>query len=83
MTGTECLLEHSASNVKIQTLLDFMGWDAEQGDYEEKMNPEDQYDEPAKEGESKLTQKLADIVTQKRASYLEGLTSLRSPTARH
>lgn len=83
LTGTECLLEHNASDSKIQTLLDFMGWDADQGENEEKKDPEDQSDEPAKEGEGKFTQKLAHIVTQKRISYLESLSGLRSPTARH
>ncbi|KAJ0006970.1 hypothetical protein Pint_29742 [Pistacia integerrima] len=83
LTGTECLIEHNTSDSKIQTLLDFMGWDADQGENEERKDPENQSDEPAKEGEGKFTHKLTTIVTQKRISYLESLSGLRSPTARH
>ncbi|XP_031277675.1 rop guanine nucleotide exchange factor 12 [Pistacia vera] len=83
LTGTECLIEHNTSDSKIQTLLDFMGWDVDQGENEERKDPENQSDEPAKEGEGKFTHKLTTIVTQKRISYLESLSGLRSPTARH
>lgn len=83
LTGSECLMEHKNADSKIQTLLDFMGWDADQGENAESKDGEDQSDEPAKEVEGKLRHKIANIITQKKVSYLETLSALRSPTARH
>ncbi|CAL0322045.1 unnamed protein product [Lupinus luteus] len=64
------------------TLLDFMGWDADQGDAE--LTKKDSFavsDDFYKETDTKQ-QKLANLVTKK-MSYLENLGVMRSPTSRH
>ncbi|KAM5579053.1 rop guanine nucleotide exchange factor 12 [Rosa sericea] len=63
------------------TLSDFMGWGCDQGDSEAKKEQE----VAAEDGEVKHPhiQKLANIVTNKKISYLETLGGMRSPTARH
>ncbi|PRQ50953.1 putative PRONE domain-containing protein [Rosa chinensis] len=63
------------------TLSDFMGWGCDQGDSEAKKEQE----AAAEDGEVKHPhiQKLANIVTNKKISYLETLGGMRSPTARH
>ncbi|XP_015867684.3 rop guanine nucleotide exchange factor 12 [Ziziphus jujuba] len=65
------------------TLFDFMGWGLEQGDGETKIDAGS--DEPSKDGEIKHPHmhKIANIVTNKKASYLENLGGMRSPTSRH
>ncbi|KAF2323418.1 hypothetical protein GH714_035369 [Hevea brasiliensis] len=67
------------------TLSDFMGWNFESNDTEAKKESSGNSDETIKEENSnlKLTEKLANIVTIKKPSYLENLGGLRSPTARH
>ncbi|KAJ9179201.1 hypothetical protein P3X46_011016 [Hevea brasiliensis] len=67
------------------TLSDFMGWNFESNDTEAKKDSTGNSDETIKEENSnlKLTEKLANIVTIKKPSYLENLGGLRSPTARH
>lgn len=64
------------------TLSDFMGWGS---DSEAKKESEAAADESAKESEVKHPhiQKIANIVTNKKISYLETLGGMRSPTARH
>ncbi|KAF5726878.1 hypothetical protein HS088_TW22G00563 [Tripterygium wilfordii] len=66
--------ETPTSNSK--TLSDFMGWNLDQGEAEMKKEPF--ADDLCKDGE-----KLGEIVTNKKVSYLENLGGLRSPTARH
>ncbi|KAL5576457.1 hypothetical protein UlMin_018156 [Ulmus minor] len=65
------------------TLSDFMGWGLDQGEAEAKKDPEGE--EVSKEGEVKHPhiQKITNIVTTKKVSYLDNLGGLRSPTARH
>ncbi|OIW03812.1 hypothetical protein TanjilG_30088 [Lupinus angustifolius] len=65
------------------TLLDFMGWDADQGDAE--LTKKDSFavsDDFCKEPDAKQ-QKLPNLVTHKKMSYLENLGVMRSPTSRH
>ncbi|XP_050384508.1 rop guanine nucleotide exchange factor 12 [Argentina anserina] len=64
------------------TLSDFMGWGSDQGDSEAKKEQETASDEPH-EVKHPHIQKLANIVTNKKMSYLETLGGMRSPTARH
>ncbi|KAM1017091.1 hypothetical protein ACFX13_047424 [Malus domestica] len=66
------------------TLLDFMGWGVVQSETEPKKDP-DAADEGKDSCEIKHPhiQKIANIVTNKKVSYLETLGGLRSPTARH
>jgi hypothetical protein len=67
------------------TLSDFMGWGSDHADSEAKKESEAAADESAKESEVKHPhiQKIANIVTNKKISYLENLGGMRSPTARH
>ncbi|KAF3450739.1 hypothetical protein FNV43_RR06828 [Rhamnella rubrinervis] len=66
------------------TLSDFMGWGIDQGDAEAKKDGAES-EELSKESEIKHPHihKIANIVTNKKASYLENLGGLRSPTSRH
>ncbi|KAE7997456.1 hypothetical protein FH972_002092 [Carpinus fangiana] len=66
------------------TLSDFMGWGVDQGSAESNDITESS-DEASKDGEGSQQHvlKLANIVTNKKSSYLESLGGLRSPTARH
>jgi len=61
------------------TLSDFMGWGSDQEDSTLKKDPSD---ELCKDEDTKQ-QKLANVVTSKKVSYLENLGATRSPTARH
>ncbi|KAK2654811.1 hypothetical protein Ddye_014667 [Dipteronia dyeriana] len=63
-----------------KTLLDFMGWDA---DSEVAKDPTGLSEGALLKDSEKLSQKIANIVTNKKTSYLESLGGLRSPTARH
>lgn len=70
------------------TLSDFMGWHVDQGETEKKNNisPKGNAEELPKGESEKIMTKLANIVTNKKISYiekLENLGGLRSPTARH
>ncbi|WCJ40784.1 Rop guanine nucleotide exchange factor 12 [Euphorbia peplus] len=62
------------------TLSDFMGWNFDSSE-EAKKDPGNS-EETVKE-EMKFTDKIANIVTIRKPSYLENLGGLRSPTARH
>ncbi|KAJ6342730.1 hypothetical protein OIU78_010616 [Salix suchowensis] len=62
------------------TLSDFMGWGSEQNESAAKKDPFGS-DELLKD--DKYKQKLPDISTIRKPSYLENLGALRSPTARH
>lgn len=63
-----------------RTLSDFMGWSL--GENENDGKKDSSTNEFVKE-DWKFTEKLANIVTIKKPSYLENLGGLRSPTARH
>ncbi|XP_012073374.3 rop guanine nucleotide exchange factor 12 [Jatropha curcas] len=63
------------------TLLDFMGWNLELNEGIKKESSGNS-DEMIKE-EIKLTEKIANIVTMKKSSYLDNLGGVKSPTARH
>lgn len=72
---------NSADNRASMTLLDFIGWTPDQEDNNTK---EDLKEEPTyKDIDAKMKCKPANIVTNKRFSYLENLGMCRSPTARH
>ncbi|GMN37207.1 hypothetical protein TIFTF001_006640 [Ficus carica] len=66
------------------TLFDFMGW-GDQQEAEAKKELVRFSDETSREGEIKHPhmQKIANIVTNKKISYLDNLGGMRSPTARH
>ncbi|CAL9010067.1 unnamed protein product [Prunus brigantina] len=66
------------------TLSDFMGWGLDQADSEAQKD-QDATDEGKDFCEVKHPhmQKIANIVTNKKISYLDNLGGLRSPTARH
>ncbi|KAK9102694.1 hypothetical protein Sjap_019948 [Stephania japonica] len=65
------------------TLSDFMGWQLDQEENEEKDNSTtDSVEVPVKD-DKKIMTKLANIVTNKKVSYIEKLGGLRSPTSRH
>lgn len=66
------------------TLFDFMGW-GDQQEAEAKKELAGFSDETFREGEIKHPhmQKIANIVTNKKISYLDNLGGMRSPTARH
>ncbi|XP_050233747.1 rop guanine nucleotide exchange factor 12 [Mercurialis annua] len=68
--------------VNAMTLSDFMGWNVDSNEAEANKNLAGNSDELVKD-DMKLTDKLANIVTLKKPSYLENLGGLRSPTARH
>ncbi|RDX64397.1 Rop guanine nucleotide exchange factor 12 [Mucuna pruriens] len=57
------------------TLSDFMGWSNDQGD-DNKKDESDDFD-------NGKPQKLPNVVTDKKVSYLENLAGMRSPTSRH
>lgn len=64
---------NSAEAPGSMTLLDFMGWNMDQGDVEMKKDMQDN---------AHLSQP-PQIITSKRMSYLDNLAASRSPTARH
>ncbi|KAK9148763.1 hypothetical protein Scep_007520 [Stephania cephalantha] len=65
------------------TLSDFMGWQLDQEENEEKDDSTtNRLEVPAKD-DKKIMTKLANIVTNKKVSYIEKLGGLRSPTSRH
>lgn len=63
-----------------KTLLDFIGWTADQEDNNTK---KDLKEDSTKDVDVKFLGKPPNIVTNKRFSYLENLGMCRSPTARH
>ena len=80
---------YSSETPNSMTLSDFMGWGLDQGEAEgAKKDLVGVSDEVSTEGGGDLQkhphmQKIANIVTNKKVSYLENLGGLRSPTARH
>ncbi|KAJ1433969.1 PRONE domain [Sesbania bispinosa] len=64
------------------TLSDFMGWDSDQGESDMKKDPLGVSDDLCKDIDAKQ-QKLSNVVTNKKGSYLENLGVMRSPTSRH
>ena len=64
------------------TLSDFMGWGSDQEDSTLKKDPFAIPDDLYKDDGTKQ-QKLPNVVTNKKMSYLENLGVTRSPTARH
>lgn len=63
------------------TLSDFMGWGSEQNESAAKKDPFGS-DELLKD-DDRSKQKLTNISTNRKPSYLDNLGALRSPTARH
>ncbi|KAJ9692359.1 hypothetical protein PVL29_011422 [Vitis rotundifolia] len=75
----------STGTPQSMTLSDFMGWNLEKEDGEEKKDSGRNSEELSKNDEKPMT-KIANIITNKKVSYiekLENLGGLRSPTARH
>ncbi|XP_054792742.1 rop guanine nucleotide exchange factor 12-like [Prosopis cineraria] len=64
------------------TLSDFMGWEGDAGDSDMKKDSQVVTDDLCKDTEGKM-QKLPNIDTNKKVSYLENLGGMRSPTSRH
>lgn len=77
-------MDKSTETPSSMTLSDFMGWGIDQGDAEAKKDGAES-EELSKESEIKHPHihKITNIVTNKKASYLENLGGLRSPTSRH
>ncbi|PIN12250.1 hypothetical protein CDL12_15152 [Handroanthus impetiginosus] len=70
--------DNSSETPTSKTLLDFIGWNLDNGETDTKKE--------SQEVETKYLSKPANVVTNKRMSYiekLENLGGLRSPTARH
>ncbi|RYR50704.1 hypothetical protein Ahy_A07g037331 isoform B [Arachis hypogaea] len=66
------------------TLLDFMGWGTDQGSEGKKeKDPFAASDDFYKDIDSKHEQKLPNVNTHKKTSYLDNLNIMRSPTSRH
>ncbi|XP_038899805.1 rop guanine nucleotide exchange factor 12-like [Benincasa hispida] len=65
------------------TLLDFMGWGADQSETETKKDSFGNSDDLYADSDLKQANKPGNIVTNKKVSYLENLSAVRSPTARH
>ncbi|KAJ4957748.1 hypothetical protein NE237_024859 [Protea cynaroides] len=68
------------------TLSDFMGWHLDQGETEQKKESLENLEDYSKNDDGKSMSKPANIVTNKKISYIEmfeNLGGLRSPTARH
>ncbi|XP_027344561.1 rop guanine nucleotide exchange factor 12-like isoform X2 [Abrus precatorius] len=63
------------------TLSDFMGWSNDQVDLDTKKDAFS--DDFSKDSDSGKPQKLPNIATDKKVSYLETLGGMRSPTSRH
>ncbi|XP_059458191.1 rop guanine nucleotide exchange factor 12-like [Corylus avellana] len=90
ITDSEMFASPSEENNFVETagsmtLSDFMGWGVDQGSAESSNDITEFSDEASKDGEGSQhhMQKLSNIVTNKKSSYLESLGGLRSPTARH
>ncbi|RDX73269.1 Rop guanine nucleotide exchange factor 12, partial [Mucuna pruriens] len=64
------------------TLSDFMGWGSDQGDSDMKKDQFAVSDDFTNADDAKQ-QKLQNVVTNKKMSYLENLGVMRSPTSRH
>ncbi|XP_021892863.1 rop guanine nucleotide exchange factor 12 isoform X2 [Carica papaya] len=71
---------NSSETPTSMTLSDFMGWDLDQANPELK---KEIADELLKDADGKFMNKITNVVTNKKVSYLENLGGLRSPTARH
>ncbi|KAF9615419.1 hypothetical protein IFM89_023080, partial [Coptis chinensis] len=66
------------------TLSDFMGWHMDQGENELKsQDSTGSLDDILIETDAKAMNKLGEVVTKKKISYIDYLGGLRSPTARH
>lgn len=65
------------------TLSDFMGWSNDQGDSDFRKDPSPVSDDSYKDSDGGKSQKLSNVVTDKKVSYLETLGGQRSPTSRH
>ncbi|KAK7389553.1 hypothetical protein VNO78_24697 [Psophocarpus tetragonolobus] len=71
--------EVEKSGPETMTLSDFMGWSNDQGDSDAKKDSDDF----CKDIDNGKPQKLPNVVTDKKVSYLETLGGMRSPTSRH
>ena len=65
------------------TLSDFMGWNNNQGDSDAKKEAFADSDDFYTDIDNGKPQKLPNVVTDKKVSYLETLGGMRSPTSRH
>ncbi|KEH28792.1 RHO guanyl-nucleotide exchange factor [Medicago truncatula] len=65
------------------TLSDFMGWSNDQAESFIRRDPFAVSDDLDKDIDTEKLPKLQPIVTDKKASYLENIGGLRSPTSRH
>lgn len=70
--------ESEKVGAETMTLSDFMGWNNDPGDSDKK-DSDDSY----KDIDNAKPQKLPNVVTDKKTSYLETLGGMRSPTSRH
>ncbi|KAJ6696268.1 ROP GUANINE NUCLEOTIDE EXCHANGE FACTOR 1 [Salix koriyanagi] len=81
VSPTEGTEKNSEDTNASMTLSDFMGWGQEQNESTAKKDPFGS-DELLKD-DDKYTQKLVNISTNRKPSYLDNLGASRSPTARH
>ena len=81
VSPTEGTEKNSEDTNASMTLSDFMGWGPEQNEGTAKKDPFGS-DELLKD-DDKYTQKLVNISTNRKPSYLDNLGASRSPTARH
>ena len=65
------------------TLSDFMGWSNENAESFNRKDPFALSDDLDKDIDTVKLPKLQPIVTDKKASYVENIGGLRSPTSRH
>ena len=75
--------EVDKSGSEAMTLSDFMGWNNDQGDSDAKKDHFADSDDFDKNIDNGKPQKLPNVVTDKKVSYLETLGGMRSPTSRH
>ncbi|KAG5008729.1 hypothetical protein AAZX31_07G017900 [Glycine max] len=75
--------EVDKSGSEAMTLSDFMGWNNNQGDSDAKKEAFADSDDFYKDIDNGKPQKLPNVVTDKKVSYLETLGGMRSPTSRH
>ncbi|XP_061367535.1 rop guanine nucleotide exchange factor 12-like [Gastrolobium bilobum] len=76
-------VDKGAEEAGSMTLSDFMGWSNDQGDSDIKKDLFAVSDDLCKDLDNGKPQKLPEIVTDKKVTYLETLGGMRSPTSRH
>lgn len=81
---TPCKREDNGTETPVSmTLLDFMGWGQEQSENEPKKSSLGQSDELNADSDAKNGNTPGNVVTNKKVSYVENLSAVKSPTARH